>query len=328
MPHGPAMLNLGTTGLVVSRLGLGLAALGRPAYITAGRAADVGSDRSVEAMERRCHAVLDAAYDAGIRYLDTARSYGYGERFLASWLRRRRLAPGAVVVGSKWGYRYVGEWRLDAPIHEVKDLSAATLERQLGETRSLLGEYVRLFQIHSATLESGVLDDAAVVNRLAQLRADSWVIGLTVTGPHQSDVIRRALTVRVDGRELFRVVQATWNLMETSAETALAEAAASGCGVIVKEALANGRLTNRYAGDETAVVRQEAARRHCDVAVLALGAALAQPWAHVVLSGAVTVEQLHSNLSALQAHERVRDLPALAVPPQEYWTRRAALPWL
>ena len=321
------MVHLGATGLLVSRLGLGLAALGRPAYITAGRADDVGPDRSIEAMERRCHAVLDAAYHAGIRYLDTARSYGHAEQFLASWLARRQLAPDAVVVGSKWGYRYVGEWRLDAPIHEVKDLSAANLERQLDETKSLLGEYVRLFQIHSATLESGVLEDAAVLRRLAQLRADSWVIGLTVTGPRQSDVIRRALAVRVDGRDLFQVVQATWNLMETSAEAALTEAAARGCGVIVKEALANGRLTSRYAGDETALLQQEATRRHRDVDVLALAAALAQPWAHVVLSGAVTVAQLHSNLSALDARDTVRDLPSVAVPPHDYWTRRAALPW-
>jgi hypothetical protein len=25
--------------------------------------------------------------------------------------------------GSKWGYTYTGEWRLDANMHEIKDLS-------------------------------------------------------------------------------------------------------------------------------------------------------------------------------------------------------------
>ncbi|HEY3034848.1 MAG TPA: aldo/keto reductase [Streptosporangiaceae bacterium] len=105
-------------------IGLGLAALGRPAYINLGRQEDLGHERGVEAMERRCHEVLDAAFEAGVRYLDAARSYGLTERFLASWLERRRLAPSAITVGSKWGYTYTGGWRLAAEVHEVKDHSA------------------------------------------------------------------------------------------------------------------------------------------------------------------------------------------------------------
>ena len=52
---------LGKTGLTVSSLGLGLAALGRPAYINLGRDQDLGAARSLAAMERRCHDVLDVA---------------------------------------------------------------------------------------------------------------------------------------------------------------------------------------------------------------------------------------------------------------------------
>ena len=53
--------------------GLGLAAIGRPAYITLGRAADLGSNRGVEAMRTRALALLDAANAAGVRYVDAAR---------------------------------------------------------------------------------------------------------------------------------------------------------------------------------------------------------------------------------------------------------------
>ena len=102
---------LGSTGLMVTPIGLGLAALGRPGYITLDRAKDLGSDRSVAALEHRSHEVLSAAYDAGIRYFDAARSYGFAERFLASWLRERGLPPKAITVGSKWGYAYVGDCR-------------------------------------------------------------------------------------------------------------------------------------------------------------------------------------------------------------------------
>ena len=46
-----------------AQIGLGLAALGRPAYINLGHGDDV-ADPSVEGMERAAHDVLDAAYDA------------------------------------------------------------------------------------------------------------------------------------------------------------------------------------------------------------------------------------------------------------------------
>src|SRR5205823_1588172 len=199
---------LGRTGLSVTPVGFGLAAVGRPGYITLGRDHDLGTDRSVETLERRSHEVLDAAYDAGIRYFDAARSYGFAERFLASWLRQRALPPDAVTVGSKWGYTYVGDWRVDARVHEVKDHSLAALRRQIEESRAILGEYLDLYQIHSATLESGVLGDDAVLSELSALRADGLRIGLSVSGPRQAEVIRQALAVRVDGINLFQSVQA------------------------------------------------------------------------------------------------------------------------
>jgi aryl-alcohol dehydrogenase-like predicted oxidoreductase len=273
-------------------IGLGLAALGRPGYLTIGHGDDLGPDRSVEALERRAHEVLDAAYEGGVRYFDAARSYGRAEEFLGSWLRRRGLRPGDVTVASKWGYTYTAGWRVDADPPEVKDLSVEMLRRQLGETRELLGDHLSLYQIHSATIESGVLDDAAVLDELRRLRGSGVAVGLTTTGPDQPAAIERAL--EVGG---FDAVQATWNPLEPSAGPALERAHAAALRVVVKEALANGRLAD------------------CDA--LALAAALEQPWSDVVLSGAATVEQLRSNLGALE----------LAEPPEEYWRRRAELPW-
>jgi aryl-alcohol dehydrogenase-like predicted oxidoreductase len=294
----------------VSRLGLGLAALGRPAYINSGRQEDFGTDRSVGTLERRCHEMLDAAYASGVRYVDAARSYGKAEHFLGSWLRARNPPKDAISVGSKWGYSYVGAWRLDASVHEVKDLSIATLRRQIQESRAELGERLQLYQIHSATLESGVLDNDDVLRELLQLRANGLTVGVTVSGPAQADVIRRALDVSVDGVNPFQAVQATWNLLEPSAGEALAEAKSRGWGVIVKEALANGRLTERRDGG-----------------LVALAAALSQPWADVVLSGAVTFEQLRSNLEAVALSQERVDWPDIAESPAEYWTRRSELPW-
>jgi aryl-alcohol dehydrogenase-like predicted oxidoreductase len=82
---------LGTTGLTVTQLGLGLAALGRPGYINLGHAADLAQDYDVAAMEARAHATLDAAWAAGVRCFDVARSYGRAEDFLGRWLAARRI---------------------------------------------------------------------------------------------------------------------------------------------------------------------------------------------------------------------------------------------
>src|SRR6201991_3232290 len=108
-------------------VGIGLAAVGRPAYINSGRAHDLGTHRGVEELRARTETVIDAA-----------RSYGRAEEFLAGWLAARPDLDD-VVVGSKWGYRYVGGWRLDAPVHEVKDHSLAAFTEQLAETGALLG---------------------------------------------------------------------------------------------------------------------------------------------------------------------------------------------
>ena len=321
---------LGSTGLQVTPVGLGLAALGRPAYIDLGRDADLGADRGVEELERRCHQVLDAAYDHGVRYLDAARSYGRAEEFLASWLDARGLNPDEVTVGSKWGYTYVGDWRMDAETHEVKDHSLAALTRQLAETRALLGDHLDLYQVHSATLDSGVLEDPAVLAELARLRDDGVVIGLSSSGPGQAATIRRALEVTADGVGPFACVQATWNLLEPSAGPALAEASAAGWGVIVKEAVANGRLTPHGQGPAAAALGRVAARHGAGVDAVALAAVLANPWTDVVLSGAVTPAQLEANLAALRVEltpEDLEELAILAEPPERYWQERAGLSW-
>jgi aryl-alcohol dehydrogenase-like predicted oxidoreductase len=318
---------LGATGVMVGPIGLGLAALGRPEYINLERDADLGPDRSVVAMEQRCHAVLDAAWASGVRYVDAARSYGRAESFLASWLERRRLEPGAVVVGSKWGYTYTADWRPGARTHEVKDLSVAALDRQVEESRGLLGRHLRLYQIHSATLESGVLEDTDVLAGLVRLRSEGLLVGLTVSGPAQAAAIRRALQVSVDGVNPFQVVQATWNLLDVSAGPALTEARSAGWGVIVKEPLANGRLTDRAAEPRLTPVREQAAALGTTLDALSIAAALAQPWTDLVLSGAVTPGQLRSNLAALDLGDVAVRLPSVALDPQDYWAERSGLGW-
>ena len=316
---------LGRTDATVSRMGLGLAALGRPGYLDVGRGEDLGEARSPEAMRARTFGVLDAAYDAGVRYVDVARSYGEAERFVASWLEAR--GHDDVEVGSKWGYTYTAGWRVDAEVHEVKDHSVEALRRQLAESRSVLGVRLRLYQIHSVTPDSGVLEDRDVVRELAALRDSGVTVGLSVSGPRQAESLRRALEVEVGGERLFGAAQATWNALERSAGDALADAHAAGLRVIVKEAMANGRLGPR--GDAATPLAPIAERAGVGVDAVALAIVLSRPWVDVVLSGAVTPDQLRSNLDAIGVARSLD--PAAVVPeaedPEVYWRRRSELPW-
>lgn len=325
---------LGSTNVLVSPMGLGLAALGRPGYINLGHAEDLDESYEVAAMEAHAHAVLDAAYGAGVRYFDAAKSYGRAEQFLSSWLRARDLPSDAVTVGSKWGYTYTANWQVDVDVHEVKEHSLSVLQRQWGESQSNLGGYLDLYQIHSATLKSGVMENEAVLTELAHLKDDGVAIGLTVSGPRQREVIELATDVKVDGARLFDAVQATWNLLERGAGLALAQASEAGLGVIVKEAVANGRLTSKNTNpafaEQMALLQQQATRLDTTVDALALAGVLAQPWVSTVLSGGARVEHLQSNLKALDVdwdQEAALQLESLVEPPETYWKTRSDLPW-
>jgi aryl-alcohol dehydrogenase-like predicted oxidoreductase len=299
----------------VLRLGLGLAALGRPAYINVGRS-ELPPSRSVDDMRAASWAVLDAAYAAGVRWVDVARSYGLAEEFLAGWLDAR--APAGVTVSSKWGYAYVGDWRLDAVVHEEKSHTLDRFRAQWAESTALLGARLTLYQVHSLTPDSPLFDDLALQDALAELPVR---VGFSTSGPAQADVVRRALALERHGAPVFTAVQSTWNVLEPSVGPALAEAHAAGAHVLVKEGLANGRL----AVDPPAPVADLARSLGVGPDAVALAAVLARPWADTVLSGAAGTRQLASNLAALKVAES--NLPDLAEPPARYWQHRSRLAW-
>lgn len=322
------------TGLNVTPIGLGLAALGRPGYINLGHSSDLGHEYDEPAMELQAHSVLDEAWASGIRYFDAARSYGRAEAFLSSWLNLRDISPNDIVVGSKWGYTYTADWQVTADKHEVKDHSLPVFRRQIEESLTLLNGYLNLYQIHSATLDSGVLDDQEVLHALADLRDSGIVIGLSLSGPKQSETLRKALAIQIGGAPLFRSVQATWNLLSREATHALREAHAAGMGVIIKEALANGRLTDRNEEPsfvaKRRILQEVATENHTTIDAVAIAAVLAQPWVDIVLSGAVKSSHLVSNIQAMDFEwsDKIEErLSRLVEPAEEYWATRSNLPW-
>lgn len=315
-------------------IGLGLAALGRPGYINLGHAEDVGADKTVDAMREQAHRILDAAWEAGVRYFDAARSYGLAEDFLSTWLRKRNIDRDEIFVASKWGYRYTADWQVEAEAHEIKEHSLENLNSQYRESKALLGHYLNLYQIHSATLDSGVLENNEVLDELARLKNMGMMIGLSVSGAQQDETLERALGIERDGVLLFDAVQATWNILNTAAGEYLRVAKEAGMRVIVKEALANGRLTARNEHSDFAEkmkeLREMADRKGASIDALAIAAALAQPWADVVLSGAARTDHLLSNLGSVEiriGEDEMEVLLDLKEGNEEYWLKRSQLSW-
>ncbi|KAB2346818.1 aldo/keto reductase [Actinomadura rudentiformis] len=302
------------------RLAIGLAAVGRPAYINLGRTAELPAERTVDDMRQATWDVLDAAYAAEIRWVDTARSYGRAEEFLGEWLAERGHTD--ITVSSKWGYAYVGEWRLDSPVHELKEHSLERFKAQYAETRRFLGRHLDLYQVHSLTTDSPLFGDRALQAALAGLAAEGVRVGFSTSGPRQADTVLKAFELEVDGQQVFTAVQSTWNLLEPSAAGALHQAHDdAGALVLVKEALANGRLAVQPPEE----IKRVADLHDVSADAVALAAALRQVWADRVLLGAVSPAQLRSNLAALSVGED--ELNELATPPERYWAERAALPW-
>lgn len=195
------------------------------------------------------------------------------------------------------------------------------LERQWVETRQTLGSAPDLYLVHSVTPESPALRDPALLGSLRHLADNGTTVGLSTSGPHQAASVDAALNL---ASSPFTAVQSTWNLFERSVGDALGRATEHGWKVVVKEALANGRLTTR----SNPLIDRIATEHRTSADAVAIGAALAQPWADVVLSGAAIPAHLESNIRAEPIDIGATGLDQLAEPPMEYWRRRSARQWM
>ena len=311
-----------------NKLGLGLAALGRPGYINLGHHQNIGPDKSKEAMYFQAEKVLNFAYQSGIQYFDVARVYGASEEFLSKWIRKQNQFNG--YVGSKWGYEYLADWKIDADVHERKDHSAAFLKQQWVETRLNLGKNIDLYQIHSVTPESNVLNDRNVLNELQNIKKSGIEIGISTSGPSQAETIKKLLEIN-KVENLFTFIQCTINILEQSCQQILIEASESKINIIAKEIFANGRLSaanKEFHQKEILILRNLALDLNLSLEELSLIWAYQQKYINIVLTGAATVEQLQSNIDAISKKDlTLPNLLELGTSKESYWQSRKSLKW-
>ena len=311
-------------------LGLGTAAIGRPQYINI-RQEDT-TDFSLTAFRAAGKKVLDLAYEKGIRYFDTAPGYGLAEELLVKWAQGKNDAT--IELATKWGYTYVANFAPNATIHEVKEHSLEKLNEQWAFSKKAL-PYLQTYQIHSATFETGVLDNEKVLNRLAELKVNHNLhIGITTTGANQVEVLKKALEVVVNGIDLFDAFQVTYNILDQSLLEISELLTNTKKRIIIKEALANGRIfpNKRYPNYHKLyqVLASLAKKYQVGIDAIALRFCIDSIAPFKVLSGASKAFHFTENLKAESVKLMESDIARLrqfAILSSSYWKERKQLDW-
>jgi len=317
--------------LLKEQIGLGTAAIGRPQYINI-KEKSTDDSFDLATFKKKGRLILDAAYQQGIRYFDTAPGYGLAEELVLEWVREKR--DTTIEVATKWGYTYVANFDPTATTHEIKEHSLAKLKEQWTVSQQLL-PYLTSYQIHSATLDTGVLDNPSILERLADLKLKhQLIIGLTTSGANQNEVLQKALPIKVNGELLFDLFQVTYNVFDQSLAAISEQLEALDKRIVIKEALANGRVfpNKKYPYYQNAYqIFQRLANKYAvGIDAIALRFCLDSLSPYKVLSGAAQTQHVRDNLKVYDFRldkEDLSTLKRLKIYPEKYWSERKQLQW-
>lgn len=301
-----------------------MAAIGRPQYINI-KTSDSLTKPGKEVLHTHAVKMLQTAYEMGIRHFDTAPGYGIAEEILLNWIQKE--SPSQICISTKWGYTYTADFKDNPEQHEVKEHSLYVLQNQWEFSKQLL-PYITAYQIHSATLDSGVLDNEEILDHLALLKEKYKIeIGITTSGIYQNEIIHKAINIERNEKPLFTVFQVTYNIFEQSILKSIELLNTHGAKIIIKEAMANGRVFN-YKKDST--LTQLAHKYKVGIDAIALRFCIDSIKPALVLSGAATIEQLKANLLAKAftlTTSEIESLKSMQIEGETYWAERKKLAW-
>ncbi len=268
----------GNTGLEVSLLGAGLAEIG---------------NRLTLAEEAQAGAVLNAALDGGINFLDTSACYGISEELIGRTIAHRR---SEYILATKCGHvagGYQGEpWT--APT--ITD----SIERSLKRMKT---DHLDLVQLHSCGVD--ILEKGEVIEALLAAKKAGKTRFVGYSGDNE------AAAWAIDSG-LFDTLQTSFNLVDQRARTRLfPQAKAKGMGIIVKRPIANGawgaaKSPSGYADRYFERAQAMAAQGPLPQApenriVLALGFTLAHDEIETVIVGTQNPDHMRANLQWMEA---------------------------
>ena len=256
-------------------------------------------------------AVVDAALEAGITFIDTADAYGRSERRLAKALGARRED---VVVATKFG----SPLGSDRPGGARPEYVRSAVERSL---RELATDHIDLYQIHRPDPDTPIAETLAALDDLVQAGAVRE-IGCS---NFSADQLVAADAAVKDGAARFVSVQNHYNLLHRADEAeVLPTCQRLGLAHLPYFPLASGLLTGKYRrgepppegtrlaawGDRADAMLSDrnfdqidrltawAEARGHSVLELAFAWLLAKPTVASVVAGATTVAQVRANAAA------------------------------
>ena len=224
---------LGTTGLRISRLGLGCGNFGgigsAPAFFGMGET------------EAQAFDLMDRAFDAGINFFDTANAYGGGrsETYIGRWLKEKGPAVRQQLLLSSKVFNPVG------PGPNDRGLSRRHILQQVDESLARLQtDRLDMYLIHEPDPETPLdetlraLDDVVRAGKVIYVGASNIEAWRLVRGLWISDK---------GGLCRFDWVQNSFNLLDRRPEAEMFPVCADqGVGFTAFSPLAGGWLTGKY----------------------------------------------------------------------------------
>lgn len=294
--------HLGSSGLVVSAIGLGCNNFGRANTVTQ---TQEGTD-----------AVIGAALDAGVTFFDTADIYGaergLSETLMGHSLRGRR---DDVVLATKFGMDMGGVNGADWGARGSRRYIRRAIE---GSLRRLQTDWIDLYQLHQPDPSTPIEETLAALDELVREGKVRYLGHSNLAG---WQIVDAAHVASSEGTTPFVSAQNEYSLLERGAEREVLPAARHvGVGFLPFFPLYNGLLTGKYSrsgGPERSRLvaakpellanapwdRLDRYEQFCaerGVAMLDATFAwlLAQPGLSSVIAGATTPEQITRNVQA------------------------------
>lgn len=213
---------LGKTGLRVSVIGVGTWQFG----------GEWGHDFS----QAEADAILDAAAEGGINFIDTAECYGdhLSERLIGDYLSRRDRSRW--LVATKFGHHF------NRFMNRDDDFSVAGVQQQLeASLKALCVETIDLYQFHSGS--DALFQNQELWAMLAEQKQAGKIrhLGVSILQKGSEMQAQEATTYGVEALQVF------YNRLDCRAETMyFPHARRDHLGILARVPLASGLLSGKY----------------------------------------------------------------------------------
>ncbi|MBI1833408.1 MAG: aldo/keto reductase [Candidatus Andersenbacteria bacterium] len=293
---------LGKSGLVISRLGLGTVEIGIANYAM-GQKGLISEDDATR--------LLNEVVDLGITYIDTARAYGVAEERIG---KSGILKKPGVVVGTKTAqFLEKGE---DPRGTELEQRIRVDIEESL---RMLQVDSLQLVQLHGGSKEQ--IERGEIIEVMQKLKDEGKIqhVGIATRG-------EEAPLAAIDSG-FFETIQAAYSILDQRmVPHVLPKAAAAGVNIINRSVLLKGVLTKHYSKLPTALTPLKEAAAQAEQIALEIGTNLPSLALRFVLSheaistalvGTMKTQHLKAAQDAVEAGplppEIIAKLEALAI---------------